>query len=285
MKKQLIVSTIYFVFISGVLIAVSTFLVCCGFYSMSDNSQSSTTLEEAPQIKSIVVNGVSFKMIRIPAGEFLMGSPPNEKDREDDEGPQHRVVLNSFWMGETEVTQGLWKAVMTKNPSKFLDCGDECPVEQVSWNDIQKFIDKLNGFDQTNKYRLPTEAEWEYACRAGSSTRFSFGDDDFWLIIEHAWYNSSSTHPVAQKKPNAFGLYDMHGNVWEWCQDRYEENYYSHSPERNPKGPKTGDYRVVRGGSWLGSENYLRSADRGKQEPDSRHYRFLGFRLAMDHTN
>ena len=140
--------------------------------------------------------------------------------------------------------------------------GDDRPVEQVSWNDVQEFIKKLNQKEGTNKYRLPSEAEWEYACRAWSTSRFCFGDSDG-SLGQYAWYNSNSskkTHPVAQKKPNTWGLYDMHGNVWEWCEDLYGD--YTSDHVNNPKGPSSGSRRVYRGGSWYRSARYCRSANR-----------------------
>ncbi len=152
-------------------------------------------------------------------------------------------------------------------------------MEQVSWDDAQEFLGKLNLMEKTNTYRLPTEAEWEYACRAGSTTRFCFGDEEAELE-DYAWYEENSegkTHPVGQKQPNAWGLYDMHGNVWEWCQDWYGD--YPAGPVTDPRGPDTGEYRVLRGGSWGNDSRNLRSAVRDYNNPDFRHYNF-GFRVA-----
>jgi len=204
--------------------------------------------------------GVELEMIAIPGGSFQMGS--NERDNEK---PIHRVTLSPFHIGKFQITQAQWQAVMGKNPSHFK--GDNLPVESISWKDAFEFCLKLS--ERTGKeYRLPTEAEWEYACRAGSTTRYCFGDDDA-MLEQYAWYSKNSgnkTHPVGEKLPNAGGLHDMHGNVWEWCQDWYDENYYKQSPEKKPQGPTSGEDRVLRGGSW----NYLtncRSACRSRNAP------------------
>jgi len=243
---------------------------------------------KAGETRTFTVKGVSFKMVRIPAGEFLMGSPSNEPDRDSDEGPQHRVrISRDFWMGQTEVTQGLWKAVMGSNPSRFSNCGDDCPVEKVSWDDCQKFIQKLNGMVSGGNFRLPTEAEWEYACRAGTTTPFNTGPC---LNADQANYDGNypysgcskgqyreCTIKVGSFGPNAWGLYDMHGNVWEWCQDLYGD--YASGSVTDPEGPSGGSSRVGRGGSWYGGARNCRSANRGSLTPDSR-YEPLGFRLA-----
>lgn len=223
-----------------------------------------------------VRNNLGMEFIYIKPGTFMMGSPSHEKGRYNNE-KQHQVTLTrGFYMQTTEVTQGQWKAVMGSNPSRFK--GDDLPVEQISWNDVQEFIRRLNQREGGDKYRLPTEAEWEYACRAGRTTRFSFGDDES-RLGEYAWYDGNSgsrTHPVAQKKPNAWGLYDMHGNVWEWCQDRYGD--YPSGSVTDPEGPSSGSYRVIRGGSWVNEPRFVRSANRGRSYPDYRNYN-LGFRL------
>jgi formylglycine-generating enzyme required for sulfatase activity len=224
------------------------------------------------------VDSLGMKFVYIKPGSFMMGSPSGESGRDNDE-KQHRVTLTKgFYMQTTEVTQGQWKAVMGSNPSHFKNSGDDRPVEQVSWNDVQEFIRKLN--QKTGKnYRLPTEAEWEYACRAGSTTRFCFGDSDS-SLGSYAWYSSNSgskSHTVAQKQPNAWGLYDMHGNVWEWCQDWYGN--YSTSSVTDPTGASSGSRRVYRGGGWSYYAWYCRSADRNSFSPDNRNGS-LGFRLA-----
>ena len=178
-------------------------------------------------------------------------------------------------MGKYEVMQGQWQAVMGDNPSKVKDCSWQCPVENVSWEDAQQFIQKLNARNDGYTYRLPTEAEWEYACRAGSTGDFA-GDLD-----AMGWYDKNSgdtTHPVGQKQPNAWGLYDMHGNVFEWCQDLYGSNYYAQSPSVDPRGPSSGSYRVIRGGGWFDNARSSRSANRNWFAPAHR-LDDLGFRL------
>ena len=203
-----------------------------------------------------IPGGVKLEMVAIPGGSFMMGS-----DKFDDEKPIHKVAVKPFHMGKYEVTQAQWKAVMGNNPSKFK--GDDLPVETVSWNDAQEFCKKLSRMTG-KKYRLPTEAEWEYACRAGSTGKYCFGDDES-LLKDYAWYSKNSdgrTHPVGQKKPNAWGLYDMHGNVWEWCEDGYDE--------------KPG----LRGGSWDYDGGFCRSAYRDPYEPGFRDIAF-GFRVVV----
>ena len=210
-------------------------------------------------------NDLKFQWKAISSGTFMMGSPNGGSD----EQPLHQVTISKgFQMGKFEVTQAQWEAVMGNNPSHF--SGDNNPVEQVSWNECQSFISKLNKLDTDYTYRLPTEAEWEYCCRAGSDTEYCFGDDDSGLG-DYAWCNSNSnskTHPVGQKQPNDWGLYDMHGNVWEWCQDWYDSNYYDNSPGTDPQGPNSGSYRVIRGGSWSYDADYCRSAIRYGSYPD-----------------
>ncbi|MCD6404609.1 MAG: formylglycine-generating enzyme family protein [Planctomycetes bacterium] len=216
--------------------------------------------------KEVIHEKTGIEMVFIPAGEFMMGSPSNESGRGSDEGPQHRVRLTKpFYLGKYEVTQREWRKVMGSNPSGFK--GDRNPVEQVSWNDCREFVDKAG-------LRLPTEAEWEYACRAGSSTRFSFDDNSY------AWYDGNSedkTHPVGQKKPNAWGLFDMHGNVWEWCADWYGN--YSSGRVTDSQGPSSGSSRVLRGGSWYDFSQICRSANRSYGSPDGTNH-CLGFRVA-----
>ena len=212
-----------------------------------------------------------MELVYIPAGCFMMGSPPGEKDRDDDEGPVHEVCVDGFWMGKYEVTQGQWKKIMGDNPAKFQK-GDKYPVEQVSWEDAQKFITELNK-KSGEKYRLPTEAEWEYAARAGASYKYSGGDD----LDAVAWYDGNSgntTHPVGQKKANAFGVYDMSGNVWEWCADWYDGKYYASSPQDNPTGPDSGTRRVLRGGSWFDHPVDCRSVHRDRYESGASRRRY-----------
>jgi formylglycine-generating enzyme required for sulfatase activity len=197
-----------------------------------------------------------MKLAYIPAGEFDMGSPAEQKGHEDDES-LHRVKLTrAFRLGATEVTQAQWKAAMGQRRGKFE--GDDLPVEDISWNEARAFCEKLSKAEGRT-YRLPTEAEWEYACRAGSTGRFG-GDK----LDDLAWYDAngdSKTHPVAAKKPNAWGLFDMHGNVAEWCADAYTPNYPS-GTVADPAGPAEGKGRVVRGGSFASLERGCRCASR-----------------------
>jgi formylglycine-generating enzyme required for sulfatase activity len=211
-------------------------------------------------------------MVLIQPGEFGMGSLQAESGLHAAQRPQHRVrITKPFYMGVTEVTQGQWRAVMGKNPSYF-EGSDQLPVENVSWEDCQLFIARLNQMVAGGGFRLPTEAEWEYACRAGTTTRFSFGDDEAELA-QYAWYAGNSetrTHEVATKKPNPWELYDMHGNVRQWCQDWYAEDYYAMSPSDDPQGPPArGDLpqRVVRGGSWIQFASNCRSVFRSSARP------------------
>jgi formylglycine-generating enzyme required for sulfatase activity len=223
--------------------------------------------------------GVTMKLVLIPAGKFIMGSPDSEKDHNASEGPQHEVTISRpFYIGVTEVTQAQYEAVTGKNPSKFK--GPDNPVETVSWDDAMAFCKALSG--RTGKaVRLPTEAEWEYACRAGTKTAFYFGGDAG-KLGEYAWFNQNSgskTHPVGLKKPNAFGLYDMHGNVLEWCSDRYGP--YADAKSTDPTGPTSGTDRVPRGGCWIYDPLGSRSATRFKKPQDCRFER-LGVRVAVD---
>lgn len=239
---------------------------------------------------TFTINGVSFNMVRIPAGEFMMGSPSDEPGRKDDE-TQHLVrITQAFWLGETQVTQGLWMAVMGDNPSYFDDWGLNFPVEQVSWEDCQVFIQRLNREIQGGGFRLPTEAEWEYACRAGTTTPFYTGqclntDEANYrgvLPMEGCQEGEDRCSPitVASFRPNAWGIYDIHGNVWEWCQDWYDD--YPHGTATDPEGPSEGASRVLRGGSWSVSAELCRSALRIYVWPDFR-YINLGLRLARTH--
>jgi len=204
-----------------------------------------------------------------------MGDTFNEGDY--DEKPVHSVTVSDFYIGKYEVTQKQWVEIMGSNPSYFK--GDNRPVENVSWNDVQEFIRKLNEKTGGN-FRLPTEAEWEYAARGGNKSRgYKYSGSN--NVGEVAWYWNNSgkkTHPVGTKKPNELGIYDMSGNVWEWCADWYDKNYYQNSPRNNPKGPASGSSRVLRGGSWVHDENYLRCSDRYYFTPNFRSY-IIGFRL------
>lgn len=210
-------------------------------------------------------NTIGMEFVLIPEGTFMMGSPRGEGDM--DERPRHKVTISRpFYMQTTEVTQRQWKALLGTNPSKFK--GDDLPVEQATWEDAQEFVRKLNAKEGTDKYRLPTEAEWEYACRAGNEGKWTFGNDES-SLGEYAWYSGNSggkTQPVGKKRPNAWGLYDMHGNVYEWCQDLFGV-YSSISPKVDPKGPSRGEERILRGGSWDEDWEKTRCAYRNKCRP------------------
>ena len=233
----------------------------------------------------IIEEPYPFKMIFVPGGTFQMGS--NEYD---DEKPIHSVTLSDYYLGETQVTQGLWKAVMGDNPSKFKK-GDDYPVECVSWNDIVKdFLPRLNKMTGKN-FRLPTEAEWEFAARGGNKhSPYKYSGSD--KLSDVAWYGwaddadknrtikKQTTMPVAQKKPNDLGIYDMSGNVWEWCQDLYKEDHYKESPSTDPQGPSSGSSRVLRGGSWSSCAGDCRVSYRSNFSPDGRNDGF-GLRLAL----
>ncbi len=225
-------------------------------------------------------NSIGMEFVLIPAGEFDMGSPSDEEDRQVTECPLHTVKIEkAYYLGKYEVTQKQWREVMGDNPSDFK--GDDYPVEQVSWNDVQEFIHKLNEIEGIDKYRLPSEAEWEYAARAGTSTRYSFGDDAS-RLGEYGWYSGNSggnTHPVGQKKPNSWGLYDMDGNVGEWVQDEWHDNYDGAPTDGSAWESVAGFYRVIRGGSWY--YNACRSAVRYFGGPDIR-LNDVGFRLLQE---
>jgi len=241
---------------------------------------------EVVQSKNII-QFLGMKFVLIKPGTFMMGSSADETGRDNDE-TQHSVTLTKkFYIQTTEVTQGQWRKAMKSNPSYFKDSGDDCPIESVSFDDCQEFIQKLNKQENTNKYRLPTEAEWEYACRAGSKTAFTNGDITKKDCIHNtkldqiSWYSVNSerrTHPVGQKEPNKWGVYDMHGNVWEWCQDRYGRYPYRYLID--PEGASSGRRRVFKGGSWLNDAAQCRSANRFR-DISSFKSRYLGFRLVM----
>jgi sulfatase modifying factor 1 len=236
-----------------------------------------------------ITSSIGMKLKLIPAGTFMMGSPEGEPDRRENER-QHKVTISkAFYMQTTEVTQGQWKALMGTEPwkghefSKYVKEGLNYPAVYVTWNDAIAYCKKLSE-KEGKTYRLPTEAEWEYACRAGTKTTRSFGNDESALDF-FAWYIKNTrdigekyAHQVGLKKPNTFGLYDMHGNVLEWCYDYYGEDYYKQSPELDPRGPAQGPLRVLRGGSWNDFTRDTRSAGRGIDDADSRYF-LSGFRV------
>lgn len=241
-----------------------------------------------PNEANFEIKGVKFEFADIKGGTFVMGSPQTEPDREKDEA-QHKVTLDGFYLGKYEVTQAQWKAVMGEdnNPSSFI--ADTLPVEQVSWVMVQAFLTKLNAL--TNKeYRLPTEAEWEYACRAGTTTPFHTGGD---ISTDQANYdgtfpynkprdpngvNRNKTTKVGKFAPNPWGLYDMHGNVYEWCSDWY--GAYPAEDQTNPTGASVGEFKILRGGSYFSMGRDLRSAFRYNFTPTESKY-FIGFRIAL----
>ena len=225
----------------------------------------------------VSLDDIMRNMVYVEGGTFTMGATSEQQNPEDDEKPTHRVSLSSFYIGKYEVTQALWKAVMGSNPSNWK--GDNLPVENVSWNDCQTFLRKLNAMTGKN-FRLPTEAEWEYAARGGNRSRgYQYSGSN--VLSDVAWYDDNSgrkTHNVGTKAPNELGIYDMSGNVWEWCQDW--KGSYSSSAQTNPKGPSSGSYRVDRGGSWFNFAWSCRVACRYCHTPDYRYFD-LGFRLAL----
>ena len=262
------------------LLLVGVLVVSCGDDDNEEDVQTSSSNQNGGSNDSgsenvfpgivYTVNGVSFKMIAVKGGTFQMGS-------DDGYNAVHQVTLSDYYIGETEVTQELWSAVMGSNPSNFTG-NMQRPVEQVSWDDCQTFIYKLNQLTGET-FRLPTEAQWEYAARGGNKSKGSIysGSNE---IDEVAWYwdNSSfTTHPVKTKAPNELGIYDMSGNVWEWCSDWYGD--YSSAAQTDPTGPATGYYRVGRGGSWDNDATYCRVAFRGNSTPTNR-FSHLGLRLA-----
>ncbi len=229
-------------------------------------------------------NGATMDFVWIESGTFLMGSPSSERGRSD--GPQHEVTLTQgYWLGQYEITQGQWEAVMETRPwsgESFVQANPSHPAVYISWDDVQAFVARLNEAAGSAVYRLPTEAEWEYASRAGTTTRWSFGDDegdlgDYAWYIDNAWdAGLEYAQPVGTKLPNPWGLYDMHGNVWEWVQDWYGE--YGSDALVDPRGPSGGHVRVIRGGDFDNDARYARSAIRGLYSPGGRYGR-VGARL------
>ena len=258
------------------------------------------TLTETPNEQTFTVNGVEFKMIKVDGGTFRMGATSEQTNYNNDEKPVHSVTLSDYYIGETEVTQELWQAVMGSNPSYFKG-NNQRPVENVSWNDCQEFIRKLNSLTGKN-FRLPTEAEWEYAARGGKYSKdYAYKYSGSNNADEVAWYwrnsgdkylsgewngdsiieNNCKTHPVKTKKANELGLYDMSGNVYEWCNDWYDDNYYRNSSQTNPTGPSKGVRRVLRGGGWSNDDWRVRVSRRSSYTPLIRYYYGIGLRLAL----
>ncbi|MGL4551232.1 MAG: SUMF1/EgtB/PvdO family nonheme iron enzyme [Gemmataceae bacterium] len=243
-----------------------------------------------------------MRLALVPAGRFLMGSPAGEDRRHDDEFQHPVEITRPFWFGVYPVTQAQYRRVMGVNPSSFSALGEDAhlvpgpdtgdfPVETVSWDDAVEFCGRLTRLEGGGAYRLPSEAEWEYACRAGTTGEFHYGE---WLSSRLANFDGETpyrTHevgpalgrpcPVGQYAPNAWGLYDMHGNLDEWCHDWYEEDYYRHSPAADPPGPESGEMRVLRGGTWSNGGRFCRSAFRWRASPDMRQHE-KGFRVVRE---
>ena len=219
-----------------------------------------------------ITTSIGMELVRIPAGAFQMGS----HEGYDSERPVHRVRISEpFYMGKYEVTQAQWEAVMGTNSSRFKGNPNR-PVENVSWNDVQEFIKRLNEQEGWEVCRLPTEAQWEYAARAGTTEQY---ENDLDAIAWNRENSSGEPHEVGQKLPNAWGLYDMLGNVWEWVQDWYDRSYYQYSPIVDPQGPNTGVNRISRGGGWDGDARFVRAVFRGWYNPGIR-IGLLGFRCS-----
>jgi sulfatase modifying factor 1 len=259
--------------------------------STADQQYVKARLTPGSNAKKTITNTIGMTFNNIPVGTFIMGSPETEKNRKDNER-QHKVTISkSFYMQTTEVTQRQWKALMGTEPWKgqsFVKEGPNYAASYVNWDDAVAYCKKLSA-KEGKTYRLPTEAEWEYACRAGTQTTWSFGNDEK-ALGDYAWYKENTSdideeyaHQVGLKNPNAFGLYDMHGNVWEWCHDYFSlrMDYYKQSPEKDPKGPASGSFRGLRGGSWYLITRYSRSAYRSGNAPLSR-WTYGGFRLVRE---
>jgi formylglycine-generating enzyme required for sulfatase activity len=284
MVKQikLILLAVYSVMAAFLLSAISS---CCpGTAGYDWHSGESEVIQTSSQMQKSAgssretnfSNSIGMNFVYIPPGSFLRGSPTEELGRESDEKQQLVSLSHGYYMQTTEVTQEQWKAVMGSLPLYIIKCDEKCPVERVSWDNAQEFINKLNVLEESQKYRLPTEAEWEYAARAGSSTSFANGEisvltcDNDTKLGDIGWYCGNSKisrhHIVAQKKPNSWGLYDMHGGVWEWCADWYGP--YSSEAVTDPGGPLDGAERTMRGGGIADTARSCRSANRHSLRPD-----------------
>ena len=273
-SKSILFAPLLSLLLGGVLV------VSCGDDENEEDVQTSSSNQNGGtpafdgEDKVYTVNGVSFKMIAVKGGTFQMGSD----DGYEWEKPVHRVTLSDYYIGETEVAQELWIAVMGSNPS-YCTGNMQCPVEMVSWNDCQTFISKLNQLTGET-FRLPTEAQWEYAARGGNKSKgYTYSGSN--VIDDVAWYDDNSgemTYPVKTKVPNELGIYDMSGNVWEWCSDWYGS--YSSAAQTDPTGPATGSHRVMRGGSWGSYASSCRVASRNSFTPTGGNNFYLGLRLA-----
>ncbi|MDH7570825.1 MAG: formylglycine-generating enzyme family protein, partial [Armatimonadota bacterium] len=252
-------------------------------------AQPSSAAAPARQLTVVLPGGATMEMVWIPPGSFLMGTPDGEQGREPNEGPRHRVTLSrGFWLGKYEVTQHQWERVMGTRPWEgevYVGADPNCPAVYLSWDDATALAERVSAADSSAHYRLPTEAEWEYACRAGTDTPYSFGADVS-RLGDYAWHGKNTfdvqesyAHPVGRKRANPWGLHDMHGNVWEWVQDWYGP--YSAQPQVDPTGPTTGTDRVFRGGSFFYLASFARSGYRGFNQPRHRLFN-LGMRLVRE---
>lgn len=253
----------------------------CEDQATNDVAEKAESVDYSPgplEIPLEATNSVGMKFCLVPAGSFAMGGD----GKDPRESPAHRVeITRAFYIGIYEVTQAQYETVMDSNPSKFK--GSSRPVDQVTWNEAIEFCRRLSQ-KEGRIYRLPTEAEWEYAARAGTATEYYWAED---FDGDYAWHWDNSgdqTHPVGQKLPNALGMYDVCGNVFEFCSDFFSESYYSNSPVEDPDGPAEGEFRVVRGGSWVNDPREMRMSSRGLIAPDFRH-RYYGFRCVMEVGN
>jgi formylglycine-generating enzyme required for sulfatase activity len=265
-----------------------------GFQSKVESRDFEVQPSPPRPVKKVVIpgiGGVYIEMVLVPEGEFRMGSPDTEADRDTDEGPVRTVKMTPYWIGKFEVTKSQWKSVMATEPwngKGLVENSPESPAVSVSWDDVQEFIKVLNAKVRGVQFRLPSEAEWEYACRSGTQTRFGYGDDpDYSGLRNYAWYigdtwvtNEEYAHPKGTKGRNDWGLYDMHGNVWEWCADRYNPSYEgAPQPTESAKRGNT-TKRVLRGGSHKSLGHESRSANRDAADPDEESSDY-GFRLVM----
>ncbi len=243
--------------------------------STAEGEKPASAVGALPREFKYLVTGMEFVFIK--GGCFERGDTFGDGD--SDEKPVHEVCVDDFYLGKYEITQRQWEKVMGGNPSTFT--GRDNPVDRVGWNDVQQFIERLNS-QSNRKYRLPTEAEWEYAAKSGGKREKYSGTSQEGELWDYVWYygnSGASTHPVGQRKPNGLGLYDMSGNVWEWCADWYDAHYYQNSPKYNPRGPGNGELRVLRGGSWFRGPSFVRTACRLWSDPASRSIN-VGFRLS-----
>jgi len=284
----------------GHVFSANTDLIFMDDFESGDVSRWSSATGYTGTITVELPGGVEMELVWVPAGTFMMGSPVDERGRGTDEDLHQVTLTEGCFLGKYEVTQAQWEAVMGTNPANSYGVGPDYPVYYVSWNDVcggstgsdclpDSFVGLVNAHLGETRYRMPTEAEWERVARADTQTRFSHGDvldcDDFCGTCsthdQHMWWcgnDSDQSEPVGSKLPNGFGLYDMHGNVWEWVADWYEE-HLGFNAETDPTGPATGSYRVLRGGGWYNDAHYCRSAARYSFFPGTRSYG-VGFRLA-----